>query len=785
MIQASGVIICLGYIFGLLSTATPWGGIWVLVLGIVAAILFRWRKLVTQKASEKTKNPTAKTKIAPQAPQNLPKSRVWLAAGIIGLLASLYLPMRIPQPKPNDISKFLPLENNNPQEQLFIVRGNAASMPRMTRSQRGQFWLEATQLYKIQNQDGSAGVGQSVSGKLYVTVPLVEATGLYPGQLLAITGTLYKPKAAFNPGSFDFQKYLQQQGAFAGLSGRQISVLDDKPEWGLWKLRETIVRSQVRTLGIPEGALLSTMVLGSKAVDLPYDIKDLFVNVGLAHVLGSPGFKTSLILGIVLALTRRRSKVTQIILGTIALIIFLGLTGFQAATVKAAIMGFAVLIGIGLKRKVKRLGLLLLTAVALLLFNPLLIWDLGFQLSFLATLGLLTTAQPIIKCLEWLPPTIAALIALPLAASIWTLPLLLHNFSVVAIYSLPANIITSPLISVITIGGIISALTSLVLADVGTTFFAWLYYPTHWLLEISHFFAHLPGSSIAVGSISILQMLAIYTIIIMTWLVGWWQKRWWFATLIAIGLVLVPAWHSATTLFKVTVLAAGEEPVLVIQDRGKVTVINSGQEGTGRFSIVPFLQQQGVNQIDWAVATHFQNNTKNSWLEVLQYLPIKNFYEYPQKSDNASVSAAIQQELQTKKQVYLPVPVGQAVNIGSSVIQLIDNQPPILQLQIQGNSWLLMGNLTPSQLHQFLKPGGLPHPQFLWCSGESLKELVLALQPQVAIASNNSIDPKDFADLSTSQTKLLFTKRDGAVEWTPGGDFQPFVQTTENSNSVF
>ena len=94
----------------------------------------------------------------------------------------------------------------------MIVRGEVESNPRLTRSQRGQFWLEATQLDEVKNDKGPADIPKGVTGKLYVTVPILQATGLYPGQQIAVTGILYKPKAASNPGGFDFQKYLKQEG---------------------------------------------------------------------------------------------------------------------------------------------------------------------------------------------------------------------------------------------------------------------------------------------------------------------------------------------------------------------------------------------------------------------------------------------------------------------------------------------------------------------------------------------------------------------------------------------
>ncbi|BAZ50882.1 ComEC/Rec2-related protein [Nostoc sp. NIES-4103] len=786
MIQTSGVIICLGYILGLLFTAVPWGGVWILILGIVGGVLFRRRypksRQLPLKPPEKTDR---KTKTIPNSKQTILHPRVWVAAGLVGLLATVYFQWRVPQPGAKDISTFVPPENNNIQEQLVIVRGQVASNPRLTRSQRGQFWLEATQLDEVKNDQGPADIPKGVTGKLYVTVPMLQATGLYPGQQIAITGILYKPKAASNPGAFDFQKFLKQEGAFAGLSGRQINILDadEKRQWGWWQIRERIVRSQVRWLGIPEGPLVSAMVLGSKAVDLPYDIRDLFVQAGLAHALAASGFQTSLILGVILQLTKRTKKATQFTLGLLALIIFLSLTGFQPAVLRAVIMGFAALIGLLLNRKVQQFGSLLLAATLLLIFNPLWIWDLGFQLSFLATLGLIVTVSPIVRGLAWLPTTIAALIAVPLAATIWTLPVQLSVFGVVPSYSLLLNIITTPLISVISIGGIVSAIAALIWPAAGSVLAGVLHYPTDWLIQLVEFFINLPGNSVALGSISTWQLLAIYTIIILTWLVDWWKKRWWFASLIAFGIVLVPAWHSANTLLKITLLETGTEPVIVVQDRGKVTLINSGDEGTGRYTIVPFLQQQGVNQIDAAIASDFQTKETDAWLEILQNLPIKTFYTYSAKTENNIADQAIQQLLQKQQGIYQPSLIGQTVNTGSTFAQLVNDQP-ILQLQILGQSWLIVGNVKPQEVLKLVQTGSWPSPQVLWCNPESLRDLVIALKPQVAIASSNNLDAKTLSELSKSQTKLFFTGRDGAIQWTPNGQFEAFMQATENKSSV-
>ncbi|WNN89566.1 ComEC/Rec2 family competence protein [Gloeocapsopsis dulcis] len=722
----NAAILCLAFIAGLLSTAFVWGGYAVLASGIVAPVFIKrlWR--------------------------GSPNLQVWVIAGIIGLLASLYFQTRIPQPATNDISRLIGNE-----QQVVTVQGKITSTPRLTRSQRGQFWLAASWLEE-----------NKVTGKVYVTVPLLQTTGLHPGQRIAVTGVLYQPLAPTNPGGFDFRAYLAREGTFAGLSGRrvEISAGQKSSKWGWWRIRQKIVRSQVQWLGSPEGSLVSSMVMGGKSVDLPYDIRDLFVRVGLAHALAASGFQTSLILGVMLALLRRFSVALQVSFAGGALLLFLGLTGVQSSVLRAVLMGFAALIAIGTKRKVKPLGSLLIAATLLLLFNPLWIWDLGFQLSFLATLGLLVTVPPLIERLDWLPVAIATLIAVPLAAALWTLPLQLQVFGVVPLYSLVVNILSSPLISVISIGGIISAIASIIYPLAGSALAWLLYYPTHFLIGLTEFFAQLPGNSITVGRISVLQLFVVYGLIVLAWLQPWWQKRSWLAGVMAMGIVLIPMWHTQATVFRATVLATASEPVLVIQDQGKVLLVNSGDANTVRFTVLPFLQQQGVNQIEWAIATDSETSSR-SWEEINQRLSVKNFYTPTNSTEGKAVLASVLRPEQT-------------LVVGAIKVKIDDG---VLQLQIKEQTWLLLDNVASDEQKQLAYTKKLPHAQVLWWSGEALeKEVLAAVKPEVAIASAIDVDPGIISLLNQNKIQLFWTGRDGAIQWTPKGRFEATMNEVEN-----
>lgn len=743
----SAIVLCLAYVLGLLATFQPWAR-WGLLL---AAIPVAW--------------------VLPRVWRKGPNWQMWLVAGAIALSATFYLESRIPRPTATDISKYIPATVERGTAQFTIVQGIVDSYPHATRNNNSQFWLNATQLNEIQgNQLRPADVSRPVSGRVYVTVPIQSGTGLQPGVEVSITGTLYLPKVSANPGGFSFRDYLSQSGGFAGMRGVQLRVPDERQtqKWSWGKLRQRIAAAQVKLLDIPVGPLLTAMVLGSDAVDLPFDLRDKFVRVGLAHALAASGFQVSLILNAILTLTRKRlSVVGQFNIGVVALLIFLGLTGFQPAVVRSVVMGLAVLIALRLKRKIDPLNLLLIAGTLLLLGNPLWVWDIGFELSFLATLGLVVTVEPLQKKLDWLPPTIADLITVPLAASIWTLPIQLYVFKVFPLYSLPANILTSPLISIISIGGTIGALAGAIFPIAGSAISWSLYFPTQLLIGIVDLFNYLPGTSFAVGQISTWQLVSLYGLILAVWAIPKWQKYWKVPTFIGVLLIIIPLFFAKANELQITALASNDRQILVIQDRGKTLLVNTGNESVTRFTVMPFLQQQAINQIDSAIDFTRDVTEVNSWQTLSQTLPIKNFYSI---NDSSSYTGASK---------FTPMPIGTPRQFDQIEIKTLQTSPAIFQIELAEykQKWIVIGDPKLDRAQPIIDIELLnPIQTLYWRGGKLSKGAIEKMNPQIAIAATNSPDPDTIKLLERNNVRVYYTNRDGAIQWTPTGEFRPYLE---------
>lgn len=430
-----------------------------------------------------------------------PTRQQWWVAGVIGLMGASYCLLRAPEPAANDVSFFA-------SDKVQHVVGQVVAMPQKTRYDEGRFFFEARSV----REEGSAAVPEKVKGKLYVTAPLWPSEQMFPGQNVELQGKIQEIEPTKETDKSSFGDYLVKQGCFAKFRTRWVEFLpgQEPPKFALWKLRQRIVSAQGKWLPEPLGDLLSAMTLGRRAVDLPHEVKDSFVDAGLAHTLAASGFHVSLILGLVLSRLKGRSPKTQAIAGTLTLLIYVGLTGLQPSVVRASVMGFGALMGLALGRKVKPVGCLLIAVTLILLVNPQWIWDVGFQLSAMATLGLIVTVPWLAKQLGFMPTTIASALAVPVAAFVWTIPLQLYRFETVSPYAIPLNGIATPLVILISVGGFASAGAAIIWPALGSAIAAPFRYPIQLLMWLVDRFNHLPGSSIPVEGIGIRSVVIMY-----------------------------------------------------------------------------------------------------------------------------------------------------------------------------------------------------------------------------------------------------------------------------------
>jgi len=452
--------------------------------------------------------------------------RYWkqgLISGVVAVAAVGYLYISIPRPGIIDISHLLDNQNQVPVQ----VTGISQSWLKTSTSGRKSLWLKVTGLGRVN------GPESGVNGNIYVSMKPEKAIPVHPGQVLRLQGLLRKPGKTED--GFDFAEYLAKKNTFASLGVRTIEEVGNV---GFFYQFQQRVMDANAVVGSPNAEIISGFAIGNKPVDIPRNISDQFAAAGLSHALAASGTQVSLLLFAVLALTKRLGKWVQIGAGVVSVSILVILCSPSPSIVRAALMGAVSLLALSQGSRKKSLSALVGVATIMLLHNPCQIWDLGFDFSFLATLGLIVTGSKLQKALDFIPPAIAAAIAVPVAATLWTMPVQMLVFKEISLYGILANLVTEPLVWLLSLGSIAGAFVSLISPAIGSLFAIALSPICSLLLWLVDVISHLPGAVMKLEEFSLIGFIAMYLLLGAS---HFDIKRWHFWLLAFAGTVLISA----------------------------------------------------------------------------------------------------------------------------------------------------------------------------------------------------------------------------------------------------
>lgn len=230
--------------------------------------------------------------------------------------------------------------------------------------------------------------------------------------------------------------------------------------------RQEIISAHANSLGADKGDLLSSMVLGDRVVKLPKEIKDVFRDVGLSHLLAASGFNLSIVVASSYFFARLFpiKPLYASVFALQATACFVCLAGPSPSVVRAAMLCVFVLGAKLCARRLHSLAALSLVLTIALLIDPLSASDVGLQLSYLATAGIISGAQSAIgrpkaktvfeKLIRWLQDTVTVICL----AQLSVLPLQLMYFQYAGVLFLPANLLVDPVVAPVTILGFISSM---------------------------------------------------------------------------------------------------------------------------------------------------------------------------------------------------------------------------------------------------------------------------------------------------------------------------------------
>ncbi len=296
-----------------------------------------------------------------------------------------------------------------------------------------------------------------------------------------------------------------------------------------------------------ERGMVKAILLGIRD-ELDQDQKTAFARSGTMHVLAVSGSHVALIYGALLWAfklfgERRRWKIMRSVIMLIVLWSYAGLTGATPSVLRATVTFTLFCLADMAARNNEPVNSLAGAALLLLLWDPLMIGQLSFQLSFLAVIGIALFYRPILHL--WVPPNIVShyfwsLFAVSIAAQLMTTPLALLAFHAFPVWFLPANLIIVGLVALGVWGGLVFLAVNWIpfLGEAATGFMVLL---LKLINGITDLFAWMPGAYPSMR-IDAWQCLGMYALVLL--IAGWILERWWWARsgTIAIITLLLLSW---------------------------------------------------------------------------------------------------------------------------------------------------------------------------------------------------------------------------------------------------
>lgn len=320
--------------------------------------------------------------------------------------------------------------------------------------------------------------------------------------------------------TFDYQSFLAKDDIYFILPFAKGEFIESGQgnflKSSLLEFKSKFISSVQKQITEPASSLLGGILLGLD--EISKDWEDIFRRVGIIHIIVLSGYNITLVADAIfwfLSQIKFLTKKFILLFEAVGIVLFVIMVGGAPSVIRAALMALLVLLARGTGRTYLAARALLIAAVAMIILNPkVLIFDTSFQLSFLATAGLIWLTPLLSKKLTWLPEKFAIrnIVTDTISTQILVLPLLLYKTGLFSVVSIPANILILPAVPLAMFSGFITGVVGLILTPLVLPFAFVSELILNYMLKVSEFISLLPFASISISNFPMILMLAIYVI---------------------------------------------------------------------------------------------------------------------------------------------------------------------------------------------------------------------------------------------------------------------------------
>ena len=467
------------------------------------------------------------------------------------------------------------------------------------------------------------------------------------GDLIYLEGKLEIPKIATNYKGFDYRQYLKTKKIQGIVIADNVKILKAKYKNNLiYQMQKKIKAIIKEKLPSETGDLLLAILLGDKK-DLSEQIQINFKNSNLSHMLAVSGAHVSyIIIGLTYItqnsiMGKRKARVFCIFF----LIIFMAITNFTPSVTRACIMAILTLVSEILYKKADIYTNISISALIILLYNPYSLLDLGFQLSFGGTIGIVIFMRFIKKKQEEpkLLNYIKQMALVSICANIIIIPIIMNNFNTVSLTFLVSNILASPILAIIVIVGFSIIIISIISHSLSNILVFWLNPILNLLIKISSFCSKLPFAKILVVTPYIFNIIFYYTIIL--YLVNYNELKQFIKkeTVILLSIILILSnfiFYILPQDLKIYFIDVGQgDSTLIVTPSKKTILIDGGGSESfdvGEKVLLPYLLDRRIRKIDYIMISHFDTDHCKGIFTVIENLKVKNIIisKQAEKSEN-------------------------------------------------------------------------------------------------------------------------------------------------------
>lgn len=463
------------------------------------------------------------------------------------------------------------------------------------------------------------------------------------GDSLYIEGEFKQPEEARNYKGYNYKQYLKTKKIIGTVELEKVKILKSSNGSFIHNIQKYIRDTINGTLTDEEGNLLLAILLGDKD-KLSEDIQESFKTSNLSHMLAVSGAHVSyIILGLTYVLQnsiigKKNGKIVCIIF----LLAFMAITNFTPSVTRACIMAILTLFSGIIYRKSDVYTNISVAALITLIFNPYGLLDLGFQLSYGGTIGIIIFIKRIQekKSNSKVINYIKQMALVSIYANIIIIPIMMYHFNTVSFTFIISNIMASPILGIIVITGFLFIITSITVKPLTRLIAIFIKPILSILIKISQICSKLPFSNILVVTPYMFNVISYYAIILYC-IKSKKNNKCKIIICLLIVLILINfiiyIFPQKLRIFFIDV-GQGDSTLIITPDKKTVLIDGGGSDSfdVGEKVLLPYLLDRRILKVDYVLISHFDTDHCGGILTIMEKVKVKNIIisEQAEHSEN-------------------------------------------------------------------------------------------------------------------------------------------------------